>query len=155
MKKYILLLFLSILILLGCSLVSKYNLPNTAKINKNLLGVWVMPCLKYEQKEIDTLVIKEFNEYKYKLLFDTNEYLISYSLEIKNQEIMNIESKNGQQHMFYGFDIKNDTLRFYEVNKNILRDKIDSQEDLVTFFRKNIDKPDFFINACIMVREKI
>ncbi len=151
MKKTILLL-LALVTLTNCSLNSNYGLPNTEKINPKLVGIWMTPCI--ENKESDTLTIKPLNEYRYRLIFDTKEELTSYSKTIKKHSIMTIISSDGNSNTFYGFDIENDTLRFYEVNPKNLTTEINSSEDLLNFFEANINKHNFFVNACIMVKSK-
>lgn len=151
MKKSILLLLL-LPFLTSCSLNSNYGLPNTEKINSKLLGSWMTPCI--EGQESDTLTIKPFNDYKYRLVFDTKEELISYSLTIKDHEIINIISNDNLNNTFYGFNIEKDTLLFYKVNPKILTTEINSSKDLLDFFKANIEKHNFFINACIMVKSK-
>lgn len=137
---------------MSCSLKSEYSLPNSEEINIDLIGTWTTPCIK--GFEGDSLKIKALNKKKYKLIFDSNEELISYSIKIKGQEIMNIISNTGNMNTFYGFDVENDTLRFYEVNPEILKKDITSKKELLDFFKNNINKENFFINACIMLKNK-
>ena len=70
------------IVLTSCTLESKFGLPNTDKVDQNLIGVWSTPCII--NQESDTLTIKPLNEYSYKLLFDTNEELAAYSVKIKD-----------------------------------------------------------------------
>ncbi|CAL2088787.1 conserved hypothetical protein [Tenacibaculum sp. 190524A05c] len=140
------------IILTSCTLESKFGLPNTDKVDQNLIGVWSTPCII--NQESDTLTIKLLNEYSYKLLFDTNEELAAYSVKIKDYNIINIISNVDGNNLFYGYEVEKDTLRFYEVNPELLKSDISSQKELNDFFTKNINKHNFFMNACIMVRNK-
>ena len=145
-------LVLLAIVLTSCTLESKFGLPNTDKVDQNLIGVWSTPCII--NQESDTLTIKPLNEYSYKLLFDTNEELAAYSVKIKDYNIINIISNVDGNNLFYGYEVEKDTLRFYEVNPELLKSDISSQKELNDFFAKNINKHNFFMNACIMVRNK-
>ncbi len=145
-------LVLFIFTLTSCTLESKFGLPNTDKVDNHLIGVWTTPCII--NQESDTLTIKSINEYSYKLLFDTNEELEAYSVKIKDYNIINIISNLDGNNLFYGYEVEKDTLRFYEVNPELLKSDISSQKELNDFFTKNINKHNFFMNACIMVRNK-
>ncbi|CAL2059854.1 hypothetical protein [Tenacibaculum sp. 190524A05c] len=140
------------IVLTSCTLESKFGLPNTDKVDQNLVGVWSTPCII--NQESDTLTIKPLNEYSYTLLFDTNEELAAYSVKIKDYNIINIISNVDGNNLFYGYEVEKDTLRFYEVNPELLKSDISSQKELNDFFAKNINKHNFFMNACIMVRNK-
>ncbi|CAL2089367.1 hypothetical protein [Tenacibaculum sp. 190524A05c] len=150
--QYLLQLVLISIILTSCTLESKFGLPNTDKVDQNLIGVWSTPCII--NQESDTLTIKPLNEYSYKLLFDTSEELAAYSVKIKDYNIINIISNVDGNNLFYGYEVEKDTLRFYEVNPELLKSDISSQKELNDFFAKNINKHNFFMNACIMVRNK-
>ena len=150
--RYLLQLVLLSIILTNCTLESKFGLPNTDKVDQNLIGVWSTPCII--NQESDTLTIKPLNEYSYKLLFDTNEELAAYSVKIKDYNIINIISNVDGNNLFYGYEVEKDTLRFYEVNPELLKSDISSQKELNDFFAKNINKHNFFMNACIMIRNK-
>ncbi|CAL2085183.1 hypothetical protein [Tenacibaculum sp. 190524A05c] len=150
--RYLLQLALISIILTSCTLESKFGLPNTDKVDQNLIGVWSTPCII--NQESDTLTIKPLNEYSYKLLFDTNEELAAYSVKIKDYNIINIISNVDGNNLFYGYEVEKDTLRFYEVNPELLKSDISSQKELNDFFTKNINKHNFFMNACIMIRNK-
>lgn len=150
MSRNLLLLVLFSFVLTSCTLESKFGLPNTDKVDQDLVGVWSTPCII--NQESDTLTIKPINEYSYKLLFDTNEELEAYSVKIKEYNIINIISNVDGNNLFYGYEVEKDTLRFYEVNPELLKSDISSQKELNDFFAKNINKHNFFMNACIMVK---
>ena len=150
MIKSILKLSFVLFIITGCTLESKFGLPKKDKVDQNLLGVWTTPCII--NQESDTLTIKSIDDYTYRLLFDTTEQLEAYSLKIKNYTIINIISNIEKNNLFYGYEVENDTLRFYEVNPELLTNEVNSEKELNDFFLENIDKHNFFMNACIMVR---
>lgn len=150
MIKSILKLSFVLFIITGCTLESKFGLPKKDKVDQNLLGVWTTPCII--NQESDTLTIKSIDDYTYRLLFDTNEQLEAYSLKIKDYTIINIISNVEKNNLFYGYEVENDTLRFYEVNPELLTNEVNSEKELNDFFLENIDKHNFFMNACIMVR---
>ena len=150
MIKSILKLSFVLFIITGCTLESKFGLPKKDKVDQNLLGVWTTPCII--NQESDTLTIKAIDDYTYRWLFDTNEQLEAYSLKIKDYTIINIISNIEKNNLFYGYEVENDTLRFYEVNPELLTNEVNSEKELNDFFLENIDKHNFFMNACIMVR---
>lgn len=137
-------------VITGCTLESKFGLPKKDSIDQNLLGVWTTPCII--NQESDTLTIKSINDKTYELLFDTDEKMEAYSLKIKDYTIINVISNIDQSNLFYGYEVENDTLRFYEVNPELLKGEITSEKELNDFFLQNIDKHNFFMNACIMLR---
>lgn len=137
-------------IIKGCTLESKFGLPKKDNVDQNLLGIWTTPCII--NQESDTLTIKSINDKTYELLFDTDEKMEAYSLKIKDYTIINIISNIDQSNLFYGYEVENDTLRFYEVNPELLKGEITSEKELNDFFLQNIDKHNFFMNACIMLR---
>lgn len=138
------------LVITGCTLESKFGLPKKDKIDNELLGVWTTPCIV--NQDSDTLKINALDDFNYQLIFDTNEELKAYSLKIKQYNIINIISTTGSNNLFYGYEVEKDTLRFYEVNPELLKDEITSEKELTDFFLENIDKYNFFMNACVMIR---
>ena len=138
------------LVITGCTLESKFGLPKKDKIDNELLGVWTTPCIV--NQDSDTLKINALDDFNYQLIFDTNEVLKAYSLKIKQYNIINIISTTGSNNLFYGYEVEKDTLRFYEVNPELLKDEITSEKELTDFFLENIDKYNFFMNACVMIR---
>ncbi|TCP25187.1 hypothetical protein EV195_104220 [Tenacibaculum skagerrakense] len=141
---------LLLFIITGCTLESKFGLPKKDKIDNDLLGTWTTPCII--NQDSDTLKIKALDDFNYQLVFDTNEVLKAYSLKIKEYNIINIISTTGSNNLFYGYEVEKDTLRFYEVNPELLKGEITSEKELNDFFIENIDKDNFFMNACIMVK---
>ena len=150
MIKLVLKIGFVLLVLTGCTLESKFGLPKKDKIDNELLGVWTTPCIV--NQDSDTLKINALDDFNYQLIFDTNEVLKAYSLKIKQYNIINIISTTGSNNLFYGYEVEKDTLRFYEVNPELLKDEITSEKELTDFFLENIDKYNFFMNACVMIR---
>ncbi|QXP77919.1 MULTISPECIES: hypothetical protein [Winogradskyella] len=148
MKNKIFSLFFLVLIV-SCALESKFGLPNDEKINTELIGTWL------DIKTNETLLIKKNNEMSYKLIPNDSTELISYSKKIKGFNILNmVTNGNGvKTNSFFGFELRNDTLEFSEVNKNLKKTDFNSQAELIKFFNENIDKKGFFINPTIVIRE--
>ena len=149
MKKIIYGLLILFLII-SCALESKFGLPNDEKINTKLIGIW------YNEKiPNESVIIKPNGEMKYKLILSDSTELISYSKRIKGFNILNIISdyKGKTINTFYGFVIKNETLEFYEVNKEMRKIEFDSQAELIHFFNENVDKKEFFINPVKLTRK--
>jgi len=148
MKNKIFSLFFLVLIV-SCALESKFGLPNDEKINTELIGTWL------DIKTNETLLIKKNNEMSYKLIPNDSTELISYSKKIKGFNILNmVTNGNGvKTNSFFGFELRNDTLEFSEVNKDLKKTDFNSQAELIKFFNENIDKKGFFINHTIVIRE--
>ena len=148
MKNKIFSLFFLVLIV-SCALESKFGLPNDEKINTELIGTWL------DIKTNETLLIKKNNEMSYKLIPNDSTELISYSKKIKGFNILNmVTNGNGvKTNSFFGFELRNDTLEFSEVNKDLKKTDFNSQAELIKFFNENIDKKGFFINPTIVIRE--
>jgi hypothetical protein len=149
MKKKIyglLILFLTI----SCALESKFGLPNDEKINNELIGVWYDGKIPNEY-----VIIKQNGEMKYKLILSDSTELISYSKKIKGFNILNVKSdyKGTKINTFYRFELKNDTLEFSEVNKDMRKVDFNTQNELIEFFNENIDKKEFFINPVKLIRK--
>lgn len=139
-----------LLVTTGCTLNSKFGLPKSNNIDKGLLGTWTTPCIL--NQDSDTLTIQSINNKDYKLQFESNEKMTAYTLKIKNHKMINIVSNIDGNNFFYGYEIQNDTLRFYEVNTALIKHQITSKKELYDYFLFNIDKHDFFMNPCIMIR---
>ncbi|MGJ8549787.1 hypothetical protein [Winogradskyella wichelsiae] len=148
MKNKIFSLFFLVLIV-SCALESKFGLPNDEEINTELIGTWL------DIKTNETLLIKKNNEMSYKLIPNDSTELISYSKKIKGFNILNmVTNGNGvKTNSFFGFELRNDTLEFSEVNKDLKKTDFNSQAELIKFFNENIDKKEFFINPTIVIRE--
>ncbi|NRR91706.1 hypothetical protein HSX10_09040 [Winogradskyella undariae] len=148
MKNKIFSLFFLVLIV-SCALESKFGLPNDEKINTELIGTWL------DIKTNETLLIKKNNEMSYKLIPNDSTEIIFYSKKIKGFNVLNIVTNdNGvKTNSFFGFELRNDTLEFSEVNKDLKETDFNSQAELIKFFNENIDKKGFFINPTIVIRE--
>ena len=148
MKNKIFSLFFLVLIV-SCALESKFGLPNDEKINTELIGTWL------DIKTNETLLIKKNNEMSYKLIPNDSTEIIFYSKKIKGFNVLNIVTNdNGvKTNSFFGFELRNDTLEFSEVNKDLKETDFNSQAELIKFFNENIDKKGFFINHTIVIRE--
>ena len=151
MKKYNLSLIILFLVI-SCSLESKFSLPNDENINTELIGEWFN-----EKDNSEKLTIIKYGEKTYKLLLKDKEKtdeIISFSKTIKGFEIMNLktEYKNKITNVFYGFKVEGNTLIFSEVNKKLRSKEFESQNELLEFFKDNINREDFFINKTKLTR---
>ncbi|HHC78769.1 MAG TPA: hypothetical protein ENK46_02720 [Flavobacteriia bacterium] len=148
MKKIIVSLVIMILIF-GCALESKFGLPSNEKANQDLIGVWLSM-----DKPADTIFIETLGEKRYKI-YDKEGGQIGYSTTIKGHHILNIVSEyEGEEvNIFYGFDIKNDTVQFFEVNEKLKKHDFNSQAELIDFFNENIERPDFFVSPFSLIRK--
>ena len=151
MKKYNLSLIILFLVI-SCSLESKFSLPNDENINTELIGEWFN-----EKDNSEKLTIIKYGEKTYKLLLKDKEKtdeIISFSKTIKGFEIMNLktEYKNKITNVFYGFKVEGNTLIFSEVNKKLRSKEFESQNELLEFFKDNINREDFFINKTKLIR---
>ena len=152
MKKYTLGLAI-IFLVISCSLESKFSLPNDENINTELIGEW------YNKKDnSEKLTIIKHGEKTYKLLIKDEEKtheIISFSKTMKGFEIMNVktEYKNEITNVFYGFKVEGNTLTFSEINKKLRSKEFESQNELLDFFKENINREDFFINKTELIRK--
>ncbi|WP_179376684.1 hypothetical protein [Winogradskyella wichelsiae] len=140
---------LFLVLIVSCALESKFGLPNDEEINTELIGTWL------DIKANEMLMIKKNNEMSYKLIPNDSTEIISYSKKIKGFNVLNIVTNdNGvKTNSFFGFELRNDTLEFSEVNKDLKETDFNSQAELIKFFNENIDKKGFFINHTIVIRE--
>jgi hypothetical protein len=141
---------LILFLIISCALESKFGLPNDEKINTELIGIW------YDGKTPNEyVIIKPSGEMKYKLILGDSTELISYSKKIKGFNILNVISdyKGTKINTFYGFELKNDTLEFSEVNKEMRKIDFNSQNELINFFNENINKNEFFINPVKLIKK--
>lgn len=151
MKKIFLHLLL-IFLVVSCSLESTYSLPNDEDINPELIGKW------YDGKDkTEILTVIKHSEKSYQLslkIEETTDQIISFSKTINGFEIMNLktEYKGNVTNVFYGFKVKGDTLIFSEVNNKLRTTDFKSENELLDFFKENIDKEDFFINPTQLIR---
>tara|TARA_R110001583_G_scaffold158317_1_gene310300 strand:- start:4235 stop:4684 length:450 start_codon:yes stop_codon:yes gene_type:complete len=149
MKKIILrpLIFL---IIISCTLESKFGLPNDENINPELIGIW------FDGKNHNEYVkIEKSGEKRYKLSLNDSTELVSYSSKVKGFTILNVITnyKGKNTNSFYGIEFKKDTLKFSEVNNNLRKTDFNSQSELIDFFNENINNQEFFINPVNLIRK--
>lgn len=150
--KRIFLHLLLIFLIVSCTLESTYSLPNDEDINPQLIGKW------YDGKDTtEVLTVTKHSERSYQLslkIEETTDQIISFSKTINGFEIMNLktEYKGKVAHVFYGFKIKGDTLIFNEVNNKLRNTDFKSENEVLEFFKENIDNKDFFNNPTQLIR---
>ena len=154
MKKINKLVFvlMTIFFMTACSLESEFALSNDESLNQELLGTWYL-----EKDRTQQITIEKNNEKSYRLIFkdqDKTNIITSFSKTIQGFNIMNVEvvEQIEKINIFYGFEIKNNQLIFYEVNDALHKEPFKSQAELFKFFEKNINKKNFFINPTVLSR---
>jgi len=138
---------LILFIIVSCTLESQFTLPNDEEINTELIGEWTL-----EKNSDNRINIIKNGEKSYRLqIIEGNEYeeLIGFSKTINGFSIMNLKTEeNGViTYLFYGFNVKENTLIFSEVNDKLHDDEFESQSELLQFFEENVAKEDFFTNT--------
>ena len=63
------------------------------------------------------------------------------------------ESKGIITNVFYGFNLKGNTLTFSEVNDKLHDKEFESESELLKFFEKNVNEENFFINHSELKRK--
>ena len=139
---------LILFIMVSCALESQFALPNDEKIIPELLGEWI----SVENSDDRINIIKNSEEsYRLQIIENTriDEELIGFSKTINGFSIMNLKTEeNGViTYLFYGFNVKENTLIFSEVNDKLHDDEFESQSELLQFFEENVAKEDFFTNT--------
>ena len=139
--------------MISCALESQFALPNDEKIKSELIGEW------YSEKNGDERIkIIKNGEKLYTLhIIDKNETdeLIAFSKTIKGISIMNVKAENKGiiTNVFFGFNVKGNTLTFSEVNNKLHNEEFKSTSELLKFFEENVTKEDFFINTSELKRK--
>ena len=138
---------LILLIMVSCALESQFALPNDEKINTELLGEWV--SIENSDDRIN-IIQNGAKSYRLQIIEKTriDEELIGFSKTINGFSIMNLktESNDTIKNVFYGFNIKGNTLTFSEVNDKLHEKEFESASELLEFFEENVAKENFFIN---------
>jgi hypothetical protein len=136
--------FLILFLIIGCTLESKFSLPNDEKINPELIGEWYS-----EPNTSEGITILKNSDKTYKILFDGNEKtveFIAFSKTIKGFSILNLKTKSNDKvtNAFYKYIVKDDSLIFWEVNQKFQNTEFESAVELLAFFEENIENSDFF-----------
>ena len=145
---------LILFIMVSCALESQFALPNDEKIKTELLGEWI----SVENSDDRINIIKNSEEsYRLQIIEKTkiDEELIGFSKTINGFSIMNLktESNGVITNVFYGFNVKENTLTFSEVNDKLHEKEFESASELLKFFEENVSKKDFFINHLDLKRK--
>ena len=148
MKKYIVPLLALSLLIFACTLESQFGLPNDEPVTTELYGTWI------GVDEDDKLLIEPLNEKQYRLVIQDTIPLTAYSKTIKGVRVLDIFLPDEEQttHVFYGFEVYTDSLRFWEVTEKLNEDDFESSKALFQFFKKNIKRPDFLLNGTVLHR---
>jgi len=146
MKKIISIFILAI-ILVSCALESEFGLPNNSKTDKKLMGKW------YNKDKNGVLIFDKNKDNTFSISIIDNEgkkNIISkhaYTTTINKFKIINLtdKTKDGKIiNMFYGYSLSKNIFKFREVNSNGDNKKFKTKEELLAYFKANIDKHDFF-----------
>lgn len=143
LKPYLYILF-CFCIVVSCTLELDYALPNDEKIHENLLGKWHNERIPNEYME----VVKT-DDYTYKFILhstDETTELFGFSKTINGQHFITLthEVEGKKVYSFYHLKITGDQLVSQEINNELPKDDINSQEDVVNYFRNNMSRPDFY-----------
>lgn len=145
MKKGVAIVFT--IVAFSCTLQSKFSLPNNQNIDANLIGNWI----HYESPN-DTIVIDKKNEKSYHVVIDNCNQTTAFSYKINNYNIMTLIDDNN--HLFYGFDCKGDSLKIMKINKALRHEDFNSQKDLIYFFKNHINDSNFFLEPIYLIKQK-
>lgn len=157
MKKALLCL-LTIILLNSCVLESEYALPNDEKINKALLGDWVMESSGEDQSLfLQKATFVANTEMTYQLLIkdgDKTEKFECFTKTFDDVEILNLKIvyKGNTTNAFYGYKVQDEVLMFFEVKKKLNEKDFKSQDELMSYFEANINTEDFFMEPSRLVR---
>ena len=137
----------------GCTLESKFPLPNDEEIKTELIGEW-----SNEKNSNETLRVEKNDDKTYTLTIiekEIMEELTAFSKTINEFSIMNVIAKEDDKvkNLFYGFSVDNNTLTYSEVNDALIENDFESQTELLNFFQENISKKEFFINPVELKRK--
>ncbi len=146
-KQFVLILSISLLVM-ACTLESRFGLPNDELVAPELFGTWI------GTDEDDKLFIEPLSDKQYRLTIQDTVPLTAYSKTIKGVKVLDIFLPDQEQstHVFYGFEVFKDSLRFYEVTEKLNEDDFESAKALYQFFKKNIKRPDFLENGTVLYR---
>ena len=153
MKK-IIQLFAILFILQGCSLESKFGLPISTENYTYLIGTYFDK--KSEVKiTIETTKNNHFSLKMYEKDRENFEELKFYVSKIKNHHIINIYYKENDKttNIFYGFRLKDRKLYFSEVTDKIRKNDFKSDDDLLSFFEKNVENDGFFHSEEYLIKD--
>lgn len=137
MKK-IVLLIISFVFLISCSLESEFSLKNNENVKDKLLGVW-----KVDGK--DALEFKKKSAKVYDVYFiegNKKERLTLFTSTIKGVKYFNLT--DSKMNTFYKYEFKDGKLYVYGITKKYRNTKFKSQKELLKFLKKNGKKDDFF-----------
>ena len=140
------------LLLVSCTLESKFGLPNDEKINPDLVGEWYV-----EKHDNERIKILENGKKAYKLVLEENEKtyeLDLYSKTINGFHILNLVDVDNNKitNIFYGFKLDGNILTISEVNDKLVKEDFQSESELLEFFQKNISREDFFTDPATLIR---
>lgn len=139
------------IIVVSCTLESKFSLPKSERIDKELLGIW------YPENDLesrDWIKIEVLDSFTYKLTL-IDDQGICYSVSFGDYKIMNVtDEANEKPNSFYGYVLSKNQLKIMEVNKKLVDGDFNSQKELIDFFKTNINHPEFFVNPEIFKRKK-
>ena len=151
MKKQLVPFLILSLLLNACTLESRFGLPNDEAVTPELYGTWI------GNDEDDKLLIEPLNEKQYRLVIQDTIPLTAYSKTIKGVRVLDIFIPDEEQttHVFYGFEVFTDSLRFWEVTEKLNEDDFESPDALYQFFRNNIQRTDFLQNGTVLRKLKV
>ncbi|OIQ27220.1 MAG: hypothetical protein BM564_13075 [Bacteroidetes bacterium MedPE-SWsnd-G2] len=131
-------------LLISCTLELDYSLPKDEKIHPNLLGKWHNESIPDEYMKV-----MKTDDYTYKFILHNTEEtteLFGFSKTINGQHFITLthEVDGKQVYSFYHLKITGDQLVSQEINNELPKDDINSQADVVNYFKTNMSRPDFY-----------
>jgi hypothetical protein len=139
-------------------LESKYALPNDQKINKGLLGDWMLENSGEDPSIfLQKATFVATSDLTYQLIIkdgDKTEKFECFTKTFDDVEILNIKIvyKGNATNAFYGYKVKDEVLTFFEVKERLNEKEFNSTDELVSYFEENINKEDFFMEKTKLVR---
>lgn len=149
MKRYLAVFIALFVWMLGCTLESRYGLPNDEPVTAEILGTWK------GADDDDKVRIETLSEKQYRLILQDTIILNAYIKTIKNRHILDIFVRENEEemHMFYGLEMYGDSLKFWEVNDKLNQEDFESAKALHSFFKANIEREDFLKEGTVLYRE--
>ena len=149
MKRYLAVFIALFVWMLGCTLESRYGLPNDELVAVEILGTWK------GADDDDKVRIETLSEKQYRLILQDTIILNAYIKTIKNRHILDIFVRENEEemHMFYGLEMYGDSLKFWEVNDKLNQEDFESAKALHSFFKANIEREDFLKEGTVLYRE--
>jgi hypothetical protein len=136
----------------GCPYESPVPLGNScsSSVATELLGKWVYPSATGKS---DTVEFIQFNEHEFFIEFRENKEggirIISkgrgFITVVKNQRILNFcELGSPVKYYFFKYEVKNNRMITWSPSDKFIKKPFNSSEELLEYFKKNMDRKEFY-----------